>query len=273
MTAPRNRLGAPSLIMQAQMHPSSDPELTVVTTGINRPEILADTLDTLFANSDLLELDAEWVVNIDFVPSLPEAEAELERTLALCGRTSARLPVSVSSGRPAGGPAAAIQALTPRIRGRVVLFLEDDWWCHPELETGARLSLRDKIDRFDVGGYAYATLAGQRNIPSLSPGLFRATCFAEITQDLDPNQDAEVQVLRRWHRAQLDLPEAWTIDPETPRYFKDLGRAWQRSHGLRKWDRPQRLARPTTYGVHEHDASAPQQESAEVPVFLPPRAP
>lgn len=258
--------------MQAKMHTSSDPELTVVTTGINRPEILADTLDTLFANSDLLELDAEWVVNIDFVPSLPEAEAELERTLALCGRTSARLPVSVSSCRPAGGPAAAIRALTGRIRGRVVLFLEDDWWCHPELETGARLSLRDKIDRMQAGGYAFATLAGQRNIPSLSPGLFRATRFAEITGNLDPNRDAEVQVLRRWHRAQLELPKDWTIDPETPRFFKDLGRDWQRTHGLRKWDRPQRLARATTYGVHDHDEAAPPEESLEVPVFLPPES-
>jgi hypothetical protein len=244
--------------------------ISLVTTAVNRPEILRDMLDTLRHNSDVWALDVEWVVHVDCVEQLPDAEARFERTLALCGEMKGHFPVSLSSRRPARGPAAAIEAMRPRIRGQTVLFVEDDWWCHPELATRERLSVRSEVERMRERDHAYRTLAGQTNIPSFSPGLIRTDAFLALTEDLDPRIDAEVQFIRRWHTAQKADPTRWRIAPGAPRYFQDLGRAWQRANGLVKWPRPERLVGPTTYGVTEADPTVEKDTDRTVPEFAPP---
>lgn len=245
--------------------------ISVVTTAVNRPEVLRQTLTSVLEQSDLLALGEriEWLFHVDCVPGIPDADAAFQETVALCQSMAAHVRrVHVVQQSPATGPSAAITRLLGHVTGQVVFFLEDDWLCHPELDTGERFSLARMLPVLDE--HAYINFRGRRGKVSMQPCLMRAANFLETMAGLQPGISAEDQWIANWAERYAADNATWSFHPDPPTYFSDLGHPWMRQNGLRKWARRQRYGQPITYNIattHQDPGYTHRLQGRTVDVF------
>ena len=225
--------------------------ISIITTAINRPTILQQTMDSLFANSDILKHQVQWIIHIDYIAHL--GRESLNETVALCNSYKSKLPViQVLRERPQG-PAQAINECARFVKGETIFYLEDDWLCHHGRGTATKKAVDDKLeigyflDRLKT--YAYCTLAARLERCSFNPCLIRSAHYLRVTKDLDIKTDAEMQAQHRWMAEEKTLKKQWLFDPEPKKYFSDLGREWLETTQLKKWDMKKRYNKPVTYTI------------------------
>lgn len=219
--------------------------ISIVTTAINRPEIIKRTMDGLLENTNFAKFDCKWIVNVDFVAKLDNAEQRYEQALALCKSYDKFFKVLVIRHRPALGPANAVIACNRHLEGDVIFYLEDDWDCHVEKKTKEKLDVNDYLERLKQ--YPYSTCAGRMNQLSLNPCFMRRFNYEHSCAHLVITEDAEFQMQKVWYRERAGFPNEWAFDPREKKYFSDSGRPWIKTTSLTKWDRMKKYNTPVTY--------------------------
>ena len=202
-------------------------------------------MDSLLENSNFLEADVEWIVNIDRIEILRNADQDFEKTVALAKRYQKFFPVTVLSCYEAKGHAGALLNLMAHQQGDFIFYLEDDWLCHPELRTQKKLDVFDFLQRMET--YSYATCAMRMEQCSFNPCFIRAHNFDLVTRDIVSTTDAEVQVHRAWMLYKKKDPINWAFDPLKQSFFSDIGRLWMKKQPIIKWRRSHRYENRVTY--------------------------
>ena len=219
--------------------------ISIVTTAINRPEIIKRTMDSFIANTNFTKFECKWIVNVDYVAKLDNADNRFEEALALCQSYSKFFKVNVIKHRPSLGPANAVIACNKYLEGDVVFYLEDDWDCHVEKRTKEKLDVKDYLERLKL--FPYSTCAGRMNQLSLNPCFMRRFNYELSCRHLVISEDAEFQMQRVWYREKAGFPDQWAFDPREKKYFSDSGRPWIKTTKLVKWDRMKRYSSPIAY--------------------------
>lgn len=221
--------------------------ITILTTAINRPEIIQRTMDSLIENTDFAKHDCRWVVHIDKIEGLPEAEEKFRAAVQLCRSYEDHFETIVIPNRKPEGAGGAINRMRRHIKGEAIFYLEDDWLCFRDRQTNSPLELKDFLQRLKK--YSYCTCAKRMNQCSFNPCFIRADCWKYVTKQIELQVDAEAQVARYWNSLRKKDPKKWAFDPREIRRFKDIGRLWIKDTPLKKWDRGERYLVPATYNV------------------------
>lgn len=221
--------------------------ISILTTAINRPEIIQQTMDSLIEQTDFVKYECRWIVNIDRIANLPNAEERFKKAIKLCKSYKKYFETIVLPNRDPKGAGGAINRIRPYIKGDVVFYLEDDWLCHPDCVTKKQLEVGDFLER--LKDYSYATCSHRMEQCSFNPCFIRTCNWLLVTKQIELQVDAEAQVARFWRALRKREPKNWQFDPRVCRYFKDIGRTWIKDTPLRKWERGQRYMVPITYNV------------------------
>lgn len=221
--------------------------ISILTTAINRPAIIQQTMDSLIEHTDFTKHECRWIVNIDRIEALPDAENEFRKAIKLCKSYKDHFDTVVLPNRNPQGAGGAINRIRPHIKGETIFYLEDDWLCFRDRATNSVLEVAEFLDRLKK--FSYCTCAKRMNQCSFNPCFIRADCWKFVTKRLELQVDAEAQVARYWNSLRKQKPKDWAFDPREIRRFKDIGRQWIQKKPLKKWDRGQRYKVPTTYNI------------------------
>lgn len=222
--------------------------ICVITTAINRPDLLKQTIDSLHQNSDILNFPVHWLCHIDHIAHL--GRDPFIKTIELANSYKDKWPVQVITREKPEGPSRAIMDCLPYIpnKCKTIFYLEDDWLCHKE-RNGEKMSVGYFLERLEK--YSYSTCAARLERCSFNPSFIRRWQFQHVVTDLEVNCDAEMQAQRRWQNQAKINPSDWAFDPTSKKYFTDIGREWLEKTKLKKWAMNQRYDKPLTYEVEK----------------------
>lgn len=219
-------------------------KIAILTTAINRPDLHTIVFEKLFKSNFLKNIDVDWYVNIDAVPTLKDTfELTQENFLSITKNSNRHRSIKNIT---------FLKQQTPDFRNacRILLtkalekeydayfWLEDDW----DL-TNTDLLLKDMLPQQE---WDTISLKLRSEPCNFNPMLMNRKIASYLLLGLNMNDSGDPEII--FEKSCLNLIRNHFI---LPKLFEDLGRDWMKDKKIVKWSRRNIKDQPVTYTIKE----------------------